>query len=330
MRFFYLDFVRFFAAIIVLFYHYFYKSIISGKFNAAFDSVNFLKFGYLGVDFFFVISGFVIFLNYDKYVPLKFFYSRFRSIYPTFILCMLTTLLVGVYFGESLNYYQIALNMVFLPEVFGYRWVDGVYWTLFFEVFFYLLVLCFIFFRFSQRKLFVFAASWLLFFAYSNVNSLHGFFFSGYFLYFILGACFSFAAKSRQIGFPLLGLMFSSIISILIFSYWNVENLTLNPSVGDRFLVVGILIVFFVLFYKFIVQDKTDRTSPPFLRALGRGSYFIYLLHAGVGYQIAKALLVVSVSQLLFLALCIVFFSYFMARYVENLYLSFFDRYRPL
>lgn len=60
-----LDYGRFFAAISVVAYHYSFNGIKGGKITSI-DVVSpiaesVFKYGYLGVDFFFIISGYVIF-----------------------------------------------------------------------------------------------------------------------------------------------------------------------------------------------------------------------------------------------------------------------------
>ena len=61
-----------------------------------------LKSGFLGVDLFFVLSGFVLALNYqrkfqavDRNAYIEFLWKRLARIYPVYIACLLITL--GIY-----------------------------------------------------------------------------------------------------------------------------------------------------------------------------------------------------------------------------------------
>lgn len=100
------------------------------------------KFGYLGVDLFFIISGYVIFNNLNSHNSLSFLKSQFLSIYPTFFIFLHLTLILKIFFTDyNFKLIEYLLNLFFLPEVFNYNYIDGVYWSLFFEVFFYFFIL---------------------------------------------------------------------------------------------------------------------------------------------------------------------------------------------
>ena len=100
--------IRGFAAIWVLVFHLRYE--IQTFFPELYKSTQGIwKSGFLGVDLFFVLSGFVIALNYQtrfntikKPVFYSFMIKRFARIYPVYLVCLLCTLLVVlgfVWFG---------------------------------------------------------------------------------------------------------------------------------------------------------------------------------------------------------------------------------------
>ena len=86
-----LDGLRGVAALAVVFYHY--TTRFSIKFNSDIISnvINF-KYGHYGVQLFFVISGFVIFMSIEKVKsPFEFLYKRFVRLYPTFWMSLFLT-----------------------------------------------------------------------------------------------------------------------------------------------------------------------------------------------------------------------------------------------
>jgi len=102
-------------------------------------------FGWVGVEIFFVISGFVIANSACKSSPGEFLLGRALRLYPAVWVCATTTLLVLLIFGsgpasEFILPYIHAMLMV--PKGVTGEWLDGVYWTLAAETAFYGLVYC--------------------------------------------------------------------------------------------------------------------------------------------------------------------------------------------
>ena len=105
----------------------------------------FTWFGWVGVEIFFVISGFVIANSASKSSPTEFLLGRALRLYPAVWVCATATLLVLVLFGsgsvsEFIVPYIHAMTLV--PKGVTGQWLDGVYWTLAAEAAFYGLVFC--------------------------------------------------------------------------------------------------------------------------------------------------------------------------------------------
>ena len=103
----------------------------------------FTWFGWVGVEIFFVISGFVIANSASKSSPKEFLLGRALRLYPAVWVCATATLLVLVLFGsgpasEFILPYIHAMLLV--PKGVTHQWLDGVYWTLAAEMAFYGLV----------------------------------------------------------------------------------------------------------------------------------------------------------------------------------------------
>lgn len=101
--------------------------------------------GWLGVNLFFVISGFVIFMTLEaSRSPLDFVWSRFSRLYPTYWFAVVLSAALGWWFlqpGQARTPKEVLMNLTMLQGVFGVRDVDAVYWSLGVELGFYLIML---------------------------------------------------------------------------------------------------------------------------------------------------------------------------------------------
>ncbi|MBA7466062.1 hypothetical protein ES707_01235 [subsurface metagenome] len=109
------------------------------------SAADFTWFGWVGVEIFFVISGFVIANSASKSSPTEFLLGRALRLYPAVWIAATASFLVLVLFGtgkasEFIVPYIHAMTLV--PKGVTGEWLDGVYWTLAAEMAFYGLVFC--------------------------------------------------------------------------------------------------------------------------------------------------------------------------------------------
>jgi peptidoglycan/LPS O-acetylase OafA/YrhL len=100
-------------------------------------------FGYLGVELFFVISGFVVLWSATGRTTGAFARARVVRLYPEYWLSVPFTTVVFLLTGtleSRVSLRDFALNMTMLPQYLGAPFIDGVYWTLGVEVKFYVLL----------------------------------------------------------------------------------------------------------------------------------------------------------------------------------------------
>ena len=137
-----LDLLRFAAAIAVVLYHFTYRPVVGGQINetiaGGLQAVT--RFGYLGVPLFFLLSGFVILWSSEHRSPGEFVASRIARLYPSFWTCALLTALVLAWAGHPASGPALAANLTMAPSLFGISYLDGVYWTLFVEAKFYVVI----------------------------------------------------------------------------------------------------------------------------------------------------------------------------------------------
>lgn len=144
-RFYEIDLLRFLSAIFIVVFHYTYSAYMAGHAPIVdFENVrNWSRYAYMGINFFFVISGFVIFMSVESGGARKFVVSRFSRLFPAYWVALCLTSIVALFFGSekfNVEWAQFFANITMVNEWFGYRAVDGAYWTLFLEVKFYLFV----------------------------------------------------------------------------------------------------------------------------------------------------------------------------------------------
>lgn len=160
-----LDGLRFLAAAGVLLYHFTARSPEwTGSLSETFPVLgNVAIYLSLAPELFFVISGFVILWTaWDRPVAAV-VASRVARIYPAYWAALaLTSLLLGVLWtGErQISVGQVAVNATLLQSAVGVSPVDGVYWTLWAELRFYLLVVLLAAVGLTRRRVLAAAALW--------------------------------------------------------------------------------------------------------------------------------------------------------------------------
>lgn len=133
--------LRFFFAFCVFLSHLAYL-----KTDKRYDEVfnNIFSEGFLGVSFFFILSGFILSLNYrekfkNKSITLKKFYlARFARIYPLYFLTILAAI-PGLYSTFEILLYNILLVQSYFPDQKYFFSYNAPSWSISDEMFFYAL-----------------------------------------------------------------------------------------------------------------------------------------------------------------------------------------------
>lgn len=139
-----LDLLRFIAALAVVFYHYTYRLRLNGSIEDPYPALGRATLhGYLGVELFFMISGFVVLWSAIGKRPSEFVVSRATRLYPEFWIGVVVSAIVFSLAGQiagGVGLPMLIANLTMVPHLFGFGYVDGVYWTLFVELKFYFLI----------------------------------------------------------------------------------------------------------------------------------------------------------------------------------------------
>jgi len=280
-----------------------------------------------GVDMFLVISGFVIFMTIEKTRDAyDFLTARIARLYPAFIACLLVTTAVVCLGGvpilkPSLGKFLANISMV--PYVFGQDVVDGVYWTLAYEAFFYIFAatvirrvgldrvewVCIPWFAAALmmrlEPIFIWHSPYLLLMARLVTSGAYaGLFIMGIMLYRIC------AGQARPLTYVILAVC---LLNTLVGPPINVEPLS---SVVYFAMMCGAALLVWL--------GGTNRIPAKLLWPLvflGDISYSFYLLHDDIGFVMMKWLLHWGVNAYVTLLLAFGFavaLSFAMNRLIER------------
>lgn len=298
------------------------------------------RFGNLGVELFFIISGFVIALTLEKCAgPMDFAVKRFARIWPPLLACSLITFSFvcaahdwAPYLSArvpSLKWFLPSLTLT--PETLWLRFVenahhvDGVYWSLVVEARFYLiaLVLFFTFRRydFSIRLSALTLIVFMIRFAVKRwasddaLNFYEGFLIPDFLSWFSAGAIF-YSLHQRRIG-P--GLACSLLLPMLFFS---TRTAAFDKSSEAALIVATMNAMFFATFAIVSMRLRFSLLEARPLVLLGTWSYSIYLLHSTIGLSLISMIpnslsLIESGILIVGITTGSIFVGYLSFRYIE-------------
>jgi peptidoglycan/LPS O-acetylase OafA/YrhL len=306
-----LDGLRFLAATAVVMFHYAFRGEAVGvmpSLDLPGWFVGASQYGYLGVNLFFMISGFVIARSAHDRPPFDFAAARIARLYPAHLAAMTVTFAVTLYTGAphfAASWPQYLANLTMLAPSLGQPFMDGAYWSIVLELFFYgwvFLLLAFgIFEKHCTRIVLVWLAIALLNEHLVHLKPIRVIFlteFAGFFAAGILMYRWR-AGRADLATLPLLALSFGVSIR---------TSLNLLPVIMQDYatefsgLIVGGLVT---LLYAILFAATSSRAShlpSRILLPLGAISYPLYLLHQHIGY-IAFSKLQGSVSGFAALAM---------------------------
>jgi peptidoglycan/LPS O-acetylase OafA/YrhL len=271
-------------------------------------------YGKFGVQFFFVISGFVITYSminagYRTKDFFTFLGKRIIRIEPPYLIVLALTVIFlwirvrsGIGRGDLTipSWQQVALHVGYLIPFTHYSWLSIVFWTLAIEFQFYLLfsVLITSFTKYPVIRWISTAVLIVLFFL--SQSESHFFYWAPVFLLGINLALF----KKKKIVATELGTIAALMIALVYYKLGLVICL---------FALVPFLVIFFDPYIKLMI-----------LQFLGRISYSLYLLHTLVAIAIINlgirlgSSIYLRISFGLLAILCTISASYLLYRFVER------------
>ena len=268
----------------------------------------FLRFGYLGVNFFFIISGFVIAYTLKETSGFfQFWKKRMIRLVPAMFLCSLITLVTlnflddeGLFpqghsttnFLGSLSFLPPKiLNAILKPIDTSVFYTSGSYWSLWPEIQFYLLISILYFTR-PKSYVPLFSVTGTLLFVLHDFSTnldqgtattVQGSRYIGEFLIEIQGIL--------NLGRFILWFMFGVHVFELFSNRKNTSSMLWLAAIGllliydgDSWPVKFVTIVMMLLFISFLYFPMLLKPfKNPFLTYIGLISYSIYLIHESIG-----------------------------------------------
>lgn len=303
-----LDYGRFIAALCVLAYHYLFNGIHNGKIASIGhipDIAELAKYGYLGVEFFFMISGYVIFFSAQNKSAGDFLTSRALRLFPAFWVAVLLTSAVAFFIGGelmSVTAPQVIANLTMFPTLLGYSFVDGVYWTLQYEWKFYFAVFAMLALGLHDKLSLAFIL-WPLAMLIAKITGLSNLpYMGGYFCYFAAGCLFA-LRKQDQTLISLASLLLSLYLCIS-FTLEKVDWLETNKGVLYNDVLIATIVCGFFLFFLWINSAWGSKIRLPGSRLAGAMTYPLYLVHAHIGYMLLNHF-ATEQNKLLVYTLCV-------------------------
>lgn len=261
-----LDGMRGVLAVVVMLHHYGLNSIV----NAFTQGLISQGVWALSVDFFFILSGFVLALSFSRGRPslVKFANKRIRRLAPAFLL---TTIWMAALPGVETTVFSLAMNLAIIQSIVGGQSINGPGWSVPFELYLPMLALL-AWSVFERRPRWILAISlvvgcvgalWLA--QGHDVVWLRAI--AGLAAGFSLFQCGFATPAALDARWAVLGL-FVLCIAIMLLAGLFAPLAVLFPAVAATTILAG-------------TKGGTILSTPPF-QALGRWSFGIYLVHVPI------------------------------------------------
>jgi peptidoglycan/LPS O-acetylase OafA/YrhL len=305
-----LDSFRFIAIISVVLFHYYSRwgskenKISLYPYDNKYD---FFSYGYLGVEFFFIISGFVIaYTLYSTDTIQDFWKKRLLRLLPPIVICSLITLIFCVLFdtnnifpnAHSIKNFVISLTFLnpvlinkFFPSL-DVNYLNGSYWSLWPEIQFYFIASVIYFYKPGKFLINFSIVSVLLFLLFWFEGNIHGtnifriqersfyiqqmeftikaFTITQYSLWFLMGVLFFKIYTKEYDKYTIATLAIAGILLLKYYSSdWNIRAISL------------LMIIAFGIFSYY--PSLLNWLNNKLMINIGIASYTLYLIHQEIG-----------------------------------------------
>jgi exopolysaccharide production protein ExoZ len=307
-----LDLVRFFAANLVMIFHF---GVVSRKLPISpnygvvgspdYPELALFDVGWVGVEIFFVLSGFVIAQSADGRSAYAFLRGRAGRLMPTIWICASITLVTVLFFKMQLlgPIFSSYLNtMVVYPNG---PWISNVYWTLIVEIFFYgavfvtLALDAFRFIEFVSAILIIFSSVYLVGVTVFGWDRIHVYFLAQHGCFFGLGVTI-WLCHAKGVSGP------RAFFMVLSFLFCLVEICFVGNGrlTGAEFWLAPL--VWTISIAAICASVLLPAKGGEFTRMLGLMTYPLYLVHEKLGSGILRIAPLTGKWAALFFAVSVV------------------------
>ncbi len=253
------------------------------------------RYGYLGVQLFFVISGFVILMTaYGRRIE-DFVASRFSRLFPAYWVAVLGTFVLQSFWhgDRSSTALQTLVNLTMLQSAVGVPSIQGAFWTLWVELKFYLLIGVFVLVGMTRRRVIAFAFLWPLLAAIAaatHTSLLISLLVPSHAPYFAAGMLLYVAHRHGHNLLVWLGIAMNYVLCTLQAVRYGRERTPEVTGSQVNGLVVALIIA--VIFVAVIACSNgwLSRVEWRWLTVLGALTYPLYLVHGQLGFFVIDVL----------------------------------------
>jgi peptidoglycan/LPS O-acetylase OafA/YrhL len=245
------------------------------------------QYGYLGVELFFMISGFVMMSSTKGISAGIFLKKRFLRLFPMYWIA-----LILIFFVSQFGFWQkpglIAENFYYsltmTPESFSHNWLDSAHWFLERQLQFYLLILVVLIVRLGKYLSSIFLWWAVIGFIWNafGFDNYGIWYLNGFFALIAGGAIIS---SIRETGFTRL-----RIVGLISSYLWAITSridlipwLDENRGPGHSAFVIGSVIIAMYLLMLLTLSRDVSRLTLRGIGIAGAVTYPLYLIHNRLG-----------------------------------------------